>query len=768
MNCDEGLSTDHLDSPFLFYNHPMQPIRYWVFILLSIPLIFTSCSRDRSSDLEDKAWKLDQVRVLELPNLADSPYDLIAAYTRKTATDIEFRFDFLGSPEQDSYNFYLALDYQPGGNKQLPGNSTSDINWDLLFRLPSIGKPDGIASNLQPSSIRPRSFRSGVEDSITIRISAKDLPKGWENYQVQGFVSIPGSLTYADRIGPFIAGVVREYHAAPLALLFWESLPSATPAQALRRWNGAHTGPFGQRHGVSILLQAAEQYHVPVAILDLTRPSRLAALEAMDGLGIVQEMQNEGLLLLPDTAYGDPEASRSGLQRSGTAIDRYQLSRTGFVYGHVRPDSTNGYQAVFARQADTAHILETGKFRIIPLPESPSQTEDDAGPQGMSSHARASLLNAALSGNPDDLVVLGGELPKSAWADSLTAGPVFEDISRHPWIQPMDGDDLLTFPAVRGHADCPDLLCLSEVSLKDPETTNLEIKQMLASTADNIFSELGWQTYLELTDPTPDGKLSQLRQGYLGQIGVLASASQWAIDRQTSLSCATDLDWDGVEECVLSSKEYFFVIDPQGARLIFGAAWFPSGPAQVIGPRSQIIVGLGDPFDWHPEQKLAGDPEDIPGGFIDSPDPWMPYQVNTSGNKIIFTQKETGRVKIFSLANQELVVEITNPEPSSTKIPLLLLDDRAYLPGWYDSFEMDTALSNTVRWTTRNKSITVSAEGANLASSSFVDSLKFISQPEDPDFGYPPGHYTPFPMALVEVQALGNYTIRLSIHHSTR
>ena len=47
-------------------------------------------------------------------------------------------------------------------------------------------------------------------------------------------------------------------------MVFWNTLPSATPAQTLRRWDGAHTGPMGGKHGLSVLLQAAASQGVPL------------------------------------------------------------------------------------------------------------------------------------------------------------------------------------------------------------------------------------------------------------------------------------------------------------------------------------------------------------------------------------------------------------------------------------------------------------------------------------------------------------------------
>ncbi len=51
---------------------------------------------------------------------------------------------------------------------------------------------------------------------------------------------------------------------APLFLAFWNTLPASTPAQVLRRWDGAHTGPVGSRHGLRYLIESIDEFHLPV------------------------------------------------------------------------------------------------------------------------------------------------------------------------------------------------------------------------------------------------------------------------------------------------------------------------------------------------------------------------------------------------------------------------------------------------------------------------------------------------------------------------
>jgi len=44
---------------------------------------------------------------------------------------------------------------------------------------------------------------------------------------------------------------------------------------------------------------------------------------------------------------------------------------------------------------------------------------------------------------------------------------------------------------------------------------------------------------------------------------------------------------------------------------------------------------------------------------------------------------------------------------------------------------------------------------------SFSDSSRSLSKPENPNFDYPPGHYLPFPMTVVEFHGRGDFNFYL-------
>jgi len=46
---------------------------------------------------------------------------------------------------------------------------------------------------------------------------------------------------------------------------------------------------------------------------------------------------------------------------------------------------------------------------------------------------------------------------------------------------------------------------------------------------------------------------------------------------------------------------------------------------------------------------------------------------------------------------------------------------------------------------------------------SFIDSLDLLSSPEDPNRDYPAGHFTPFPMVILELFSEGDFYTQIDI-----
>jgi hypothetical protein len=744
-----------------------------IVIIWCLILLLLSACGGKTQPAFDSPWQADDLRALELPNHPDPAFDLFAAYARTTTADLELRFDVLSSPVFARSDLYLYIDAVPGGGSPTPSGWGTELAWDLLLTFPARGSPTAVLADGSPAGIRPRLIRDLALDSFTMRLSLQELSRVFETqpdlYAFQLIISKPGQVEPEDTIGPLRVDGPPPPARAGLALIFWDTLPSATPIQALRRWNGAHTGPYGQRHGLSVLLREAYRSGIPVVLLDLQHPARLAALDALGGLPAVRELASSGHLILPDLVYGSPETAARSLEASRKAAQQHKINQpvTGqsILYGPVHGGLPAPYQAAFARLEPAGHIREWQGARLIPLPGELEGGEEQINQEGLSTAIRLQLLRAALSPEPEDLVVLGGSMPRSAWGDLLNAGPSFAYLRAHPWIHVLNGKDLLRYPALPGSPDCPDLLCLTSASEHGDTAQPLasEVRAALEAAPDNFFTGLAWQAYLSLVEPTTDQRLADLRASYLGQVGPLLAAARWLDQPAQQTDCSLDLDWDGQPECILSTERAFAVLDPFGARLVFLAVQSKQGPVQIIGQRSQLVVGLGDPLDWRPERGIAGDPQDIPGAMVDLTNPWLDYAWETQAGEVVFSNPYTAVRKVFQLDDQSLRITVDSTQPGHTQIPFVLIDQQTYQPGGYTAYEAAN-LDDPQGWTWGRENgpqVTAAVQGADWHAIAFTESLAALSRPEDPNVGYSEGFFLPFPMALMEIESPGPFTITI-------
>jgi hypothetical protein len=743
------------------------------FTLLFIVLLFLpACSRKVPVD-SNGDWQQNDLRILEAPNTSDPADDLNAAYARLTAADLELRFDLLGSPDPFGYDLYIVVGSQPIESQGQPFNSffpldqQPQITWSLALGFPSRGLPRAFDPQGEPARVRPRILRLAVQDSAVVRLQLKEISSLGDPQKLtfQAFLTRPGDARVIDSIGPVkVDGAAPQVHA-PLLIVFSNTLPAATPAQALRRWDGAHTGPYGQRHGLGVLLQSAAQARIPVVLLDLKKPETLAALDALGGLPLVQELAQKHLLMIPDLVYGDPRTFANSLAFSQQAGQHFLIPKSPFLFGPAAALLSKNYTAAFARLNDTTHIIQADSpdsIRLIPLPPQPNTTDAQVDQEGVNLAIRKELLLTALGDDPGRLVVLGGDLLTSPWGDSLVADPVFRYIAGHPWINPLNGEDLLRLPAVSGKPDCADLLCIPSSQTINPNQDL--VRQSLEESPNNLFTRLAWDSYFRLTEVTTNEQLRAIRSPYLAQVGLLLSAARWSANPTAGSTCATDLNWDGAPECILSSDRLFLIIDPQGSRLVLAAARLSGRDFQLIGARSQMTTGLGDPLDWHPERGLMGDPQEIPGAFAGPVEEWQTARAETLPGIIRLTNPVSGQRKTFKITDGYLLVEVEGSAHENTQIPLLLFDQNAYEKDWYQRYQTPVAGSPTqVSWKLANSiQVNVSARNATLSPNYFSDSLLRLRVPEDPNYSYPPGFFIPFSMGIIDIQPAGNYSVEIS------
>jgi hypothetical protein len=230
------------------------------------------------------------------------------------------------------------------------------------------------------------------------------------------------------------------------------------------------------------------------------------------------------------------------------------------------------------------------------------------------------------------------------------------------------------------------------------------------------------------------------------------------------VNCAVDPDYDGEPECILANDRIFAIFEPVGARMTFCFFQTPDGPAQLVGPISQFLVGLSDPAEWEPSRGAAADPADVPGAFSDTRARWAPYDVTALPGGLQFSTPAAGTRKTFTLTPTGLNARIQaqGTDPYIIQVPMVLRPETRFSPGWGLTYE---ALVNLEGYTWQiDEDIQVSLTTTDSVSlNTFRDSLSYLGGPEDPNFDYPPGHFIPFPLAIGEIAASGDLEIQIQV-----
>jgi len=675
------------------------------------------------------AWTYADLRLLDPLDKTPTPStDILAVYERTISSDLEIRIDLLDIPVTPDYDLRLHLT-NPGV--------------DLNVFIPAFGQP--VITPAQ-AGIRARVVRDPWLDTVTVRLNRRDIPQPF-TLQVSSF--IPGSSAPADETAPVRSDALPPLSRAPLLLAFWDTFQVTTPAQTLRRWDGAHSGPFGERHGLSHIIEGTAQDHIPVVLLDLKTPAGLAALNLLGVLPQIQTLSNQGLLVLPDVAYAEP--ARVSLAFSRRAAAGFGLPASQFVYS-ASADLQSTYPAQFVSLADATHLSRSTGSRLIPLP---APADSQATIDGPSLDVRRRLVTAAFSADPSRLVVLGGDLPLSSWGNHDMAAPTFAWLAAHPWIHPLNGQDLLTFP-LGPEQNLP--AGGGGISAPVEASTSLLLEN-LNSAPDNPLTASAWQTWFMLTAPTGDKGLRALRLNYFGQVGEMLAAARWANSPSVGSSCSYDLNSDGSPVCILSSRNLYAVLDPRGGRLSDLFYLDAKGPHQLVGPSSQFTVGLSDPSDWHPDLGEAADPTVISGAFNDGTDLWQVHaRVNPAA--LTFTSPDDLHQKTYTLSENGIAVTYQGFGPISVSIPLTVDPQAFYFsPGEYQSSPTPGGwtwgLASSIR-------VEVHSNAA-LSAQNFTDSQSFLSGPENPDQAYPGGHYLPFPLSVITVQGITDFSVQITV-----
>jgi hypothetical protein len=627
------------------------------------------------------------LRALDPADSSSPAHDLTAVYLRQAGDQLQIRVDLLDFQNADDLSLEVKI-----GDGSTPGADPFTVH------IPPVDSPAGI--RLDP-----------LLATVIIEVPSSEIPS-----RPDVDVSTPED----EIIGLALDGPVPA-QTAPLLLTFYDTFAARFPAEALRSWDGAHSGPRGERHGLKHLLEAAEEYQVPLVLLDLKAPENLSALDAMGLLPQIQQMEGNGLLVLPD----GPE---QGIL--------FGFSPSPFTWGGIPLRGTLPSRPTFMFLNDPGHIYRPlfSKTTFIPIASATGSTQPT--PHGPPLEVRRALLDLAFNADKTDLLALGGSLEETTWGSPGMAGATLAYFASRPYIRILGANDLTDFPSKTGKSDLQSLV------------------------AEDPINELETH-YRNLTQP------------------VLEFIASW--QGSPLSSCNSDFDKDGQPECVLANEGYLAIFDPQGARLsyLFSVGRVDNPPhTQLVGPSWQVAVGLSTPSLWDLSAGEAADPGVYPGAFADVDGPFKPYEPAVAGNTLVFSSPDGSREKTFVLTETGLEVQYQTQEPTLTHIPLLVEPDSRFTPGWAEQY-VQKKTPGGVAWGLENgPMVNVQTEDAALslpapversgpgpkgvvAMRAFNESLSWLSRPEDPNFDYPPGHTIPFPLAVVEVEMQDGYFLRL-------
>ncbi len=279
------------------------------------------------------------------------------------------------------------------------------------------------------------------------------------------------------------------------------------------------------------------------------------------------------------------------------------------------------------------------------------------------------------------------------------------------------------------------------------------------------WSEQAWESYLQLSEPTSDPYRQALQTNYLGEIGqMIRLDSAWSDPKPIS-DCSVDLDYDGQFECLLANDHIAATFELDGARLVFAVLHTEAGTIQFSGPTSQSGVGWGDPKSWQITAGPGSDPNEVPGAFVDSDKPFQPFDVEARDGELLFSAQDGSLVKTFRLLPEGLDVQYQGALPQAVKIPLALNPSMRFrVPSWAEQYHLLPGQNTgNLTWQNKDMSVAIHGQGGTLTATTFRNSFDVIHSPENPDYAYSPGHYLPFPFALVEARPTQGEAFRVQI-----
>jgi hypothetical protein len=690
-------------------------------------------------------WKYADLRLLDPADSVRPDQDLIAVYDRLEISSFKLRLDFLDLNEYLGKDIYIPIDTNLGGSRQLvsagSGNLATDFMWDYLIKITDSGAAELLDQNY---TVQARSelfiIYDSFQDRIVIDIINNELPIYPGRTKLQVIVTEPESSIITDKSQAFVVDGPSPARAQVM-LAFWNTFSSITPAQTLRSWAGAHSGPMSTRHGLEYLLNAASRTKSPVYLFNFSTPENYSALTY---LGVERKLQN---------------LSRSGILNI-VGIEESWDKNLKVLY--LRDDNNNNFGDI-----DYANKKEINQSCNLTPGNSSS-----AYVHGLSTECVKTLITYAVEYSSSPLV-LGGDFSVSSFGVPDDSNEIFGYFATHPWIQ------ILSLPQLKAEgyliSDTPltfDLFqterligsASTQVALAGGNNSSqVTIFDALQQSPNNQITKLAWQVYTSLTQ-NDSQQIQDLRNKYIGQIGGLVVAAKWAEAPGIQQSCNEDIDYDTVKECILSNEQTFLIIDPEGGYISFAFSANDQGIHQVIGPTWEFYVGLSDPSSWDASLGLRGDSAQILGAFQDPFADWNTYQPSVMSDQVILSTHDDAITKSISISGNRIQINIQNltQYTPTYQIPLVVDPWIRFTPDWGRSY-LESAASDIYQWGIKNGEIVTINASTALSPFAFNDTYLMMKLPENPNYDYSRGHYLPFPMSVVELENAAQLIVDIRI-----
>lgn len=483
-----------------------------------------------SSNISGIAWNIADVRVVDYVDASEPFLDLIAAYTREQGDVLQLRLDYLDISLNEPQNIVIAIDNKPGGNSLIPLSgdlslfAEVELDWDLLFLIDNNRDFIALDQNLNVmDSVQGRVERDLAMDMVIISIDSEVVISDSNPVNAQVF-SLPVDMDgIADSTAVFSLDQVAG-ERAKVALFFWNTFQSRTPAEALRSWDGAHAGPLSNRHGLRYLIEAVSAIRVPVVLADLATLSNLSALDYLGVISMVRGLVRDRVLFF------------------GLCCLDYEFCLAG-----------NGY----------THFSDNFSKDITPgaIPE-------------IALSLRQSFVASAHSDGT--IVIIGGDFATSEWGIPSVAQYGLEYIVNHPWIQ-VTGEvgSLPGSATITAHCDFH----------QAPDVPAANVHLHLAASPPNPLTETAWQMYRMLISDKLQEEMAQIIYSHIFHV---LAAAQWAESPYEKTDCEVDLDQNGDKECILANRHIFTTIEPKTGTMIFAFFKDAASVHQFIGPTHQF------------------------------------------------------------------------------------------------------------------------------------------------------------------------------------